>query len=112
MRRMRVGAKQSEFQVLINAETGQVGPSTQVTGKLMYESGRNWLSIRQGPGSRELAWAGIMESVTIPTEIGPHSKHVTKHSLENSVASHRHDRAAVAIRTGAFQTETQRQARK
>ena len=65
---------------------------------------RNWLSIRAA--SRELAWAGIVESVTIPTEIGPHSKHVTKHSLENSVAIHPHDPAAVAIGTGVRQAET------
>ena len=52
---------------------------------------------------------GIVESVTIPTEIGSHSKHATKHSLENGVAIHPHDGAAVAKRTGALQTETQRQ---
>ena len=53
-----------------------------------------------------------MESVTIATEIGSHSEDATKHSLKNGIAFHPHDGAAVAIRTGALQTETQRQAGK
>jgi hypothetical protein len=64
-----------------------------------------WISV----SPRRLAWAGIVESVTIPTEIGSHPKHARKHSLENGVAIHPHDRAAVAKRTRALQTETQRQ---
>ena len=51
-----------------------------------------------------------MESVTIPTEIGSHPEDATKRPLKNGVAFHPHDGAAVAIRTGALQTETQRQA--
>ena len=58
---------------------------------------------------RPLAWAGVVESVTIPTQIGTQAKHATKHSLENRAAIHLHDRAAFAIRAGAFQAETQRQ---
>lgn len=58
------------------------------------------------------AWAGIVQSVTIPTEIRSESKHATKHSLKSGGAMHPHDGAAVAIRTGALRTETQRQVRK
>jgi hypothetical protein len=51
-----------------------------------------------------------VESVTIPTQIGSNSEDATKHSLKNSIAFHPHDGVAVAKRTEALQTETQRQA--
>jgi hypothetical protein len=67
-----------------------------------------WISVSPS----RFAGAGIVESVTIPTEIRSESKHATKHSLKGGVAIHDHDLAAVAVRTGALRTETQWQVRK
>jgi hypothetical protein len=67
-----------------------------------------WISV----SPRRFGWAGIVESVAIPTEIRSQSKDAAKHALESGAGIHPHDGAAVAKWTGALQTETQWQMRK